>query len=575
MADEHFGAVIIGSGFGGSVMAYRLAEAGVKVCLLERGQAYPPYSFPRAPHKLKRNFWDPSGGLYGMFNIWSFKGFGALVSSGLGGGSLIYANVLLRKDEKWFVRENVLDGGYEYWPVTRAELDPHYDRVEKMMNAQLYPFQHSPYDRAGKTAAMKYAADRRGLNWQLLPLAVSFRRKSVEPGNPDDPNNAAVVGEPIQEARPNYHGRTRSTCVLCGECDIGCNTGSKNTLDYNYITEAKHCGAEIRTLSEVRGFDRRSGGGFTVDYVRHDLSLEGSKTDTSQLPLTSITCDRLILSAGVFGTPFLLLKNRAAVPRISKMLGTRFNVNGDLLSFIARSKEDAHGVKVPRGIDPSFGPVITSAIRVGDSEDGEEGRGFYVEDGGQPQFMTWLLDAALDAPGFVDRFFAFGKRAIWGYLGLNPDGDWSREISELLGKSDRSLSSFPVLSMGRDVPNGNMRLRGQYLDVDWKVDESQFYYDRVTSIVKDIAKTLDAKYVPNLPYEFLRLVLTTHPLGGSPMGRSKDEGVVDSYGQVFDYPGLYIADGSVMPGPVGANPALTIAALSNRFAQHIIDTKGA
>jgi cholesterol oxidase len=120
-----------------------------------------------------------------------------------------------------------------------------------------------------------------------------------------------------------------------------------------------------------------------------------------------------------------------------------------------------------------------------------------------------------------------------------------------------------------------MRLRGKYLDVNWKIDESQFYYDRVTSTVQGIADTLDAEYVPNLPYAFLRQVLTAHPLGGCPMGRSKDEGVVDSYGQVFDYPGLYVADGSVMPGPVGANPSLTIAALANRFAQHIIDTKGA
>src|SRR5437773_2745575 len=82
----------------------------LSVCLLERGQAFPPQSFPRAPYKLKRNFWDPSGGFFGMFNIWSFKGMGALVSSGLGGGSLIYANVMLRKDEKWFVKEDIANG---------------------------------------------------------------------------------------------------------------------------------------------------------------------------------------------------------------------------------------------------------------------------------------------------------------------------------------------------------------------------------------------------------------------------------------------------------------------------------
>src|SRR5215213_4974717 len=97
MDDAHFDAVIVGSGFGGSVTAYRLAEAGLRVCVLERGKAYPPGEFPRAPHRMKNNFWDPSEGLYGMYNIWSFDRLGAVVCSGLGGGSLIYANVLIRK----------------------------------------------------------------------------------------------------------------------------------------------------------------------------------------------------------------------------------------------------------------------------------------------------------------------------------------------------------------------------------------------------------------------------------------------------------------------------------------------
>src|SRR5678816_2183187 len=102
MSSETFDAVIIGSGFGGSVMAYRLAEAGLRVCPLERGKAYPPNSFPRTPYDLGKNFWDPSSGFYGLFDIWSFKKSGALVSSGLGGGSLIYGNIHIRKDPKWF-----------------------------------------------------------------------------------------------------------------------------------------------------------------------------------------------------------------------------------------------------------------------------------------------------------------------------------------------------------------------------------------------------------------------------------------------------------------------------------------
>jgi cholesterol oxidase len=69
-------------------------------------------------------------------------------------------------------------------------------------------------------------------------------------------------------------------------------------------------------------------------------------------------------------------------------------------------------------------------------------------------------------------------------------------------------------------------------------------------------------------------VITVHPLGGVPMGSTSEEGVVDEWGEVFNYPNLIVADGSVMPGPVGANPSLTIAALADRFADRVIEKAG-
>ncbi|HEX9960985.1 MAG TPA: GMC family oxidoreductase [Pyrinomonadaceae bacterium] len=584
MDDKHFDAVIIGSGFGGSVMAYRLAEAGLRVCLLERGKAFPPNSFPRAPYKLRNNFWDPSEGLYGMYNVWSFKGSGALVSSGLGGGSLIYANIIIRKDEEWFVRD--LDkGGYENWVVTRKDLDPHYDRVDRMMNVQKYPLCHKPYDKTMKTHAMIEAAEKlkrenpnETVQWLPLNLAVSFRQRHVgDPDNPDDVNNPPLVGEPIIEERENYHKRTRYTCVLCGECDFGCNTGSKNTLDYTYITAAHHAKADIRPLCEVKSFaPLNNGKGYQVTYIHHDPEKwDGQKVDTGDpklFPPQTITCDRLIISAGTFGSPFLLFKNKAAFPNLSPMLGKRFCVNGDLLAFIVNSSERKNGKTAPRVLDPNFGPVITSAIRLGDTLDGlgEQGRGFYVEDGGNPYLLSW----GAELTGFFNllrRLFHFNRMRLNYYLGFNKDANLNSELANLIGDCDVSKSSLPFLTMGRDIPNGVLSFDGKYLDCDWKIRKSQDYYDRVIRILKGIADALNAKYMDNPSYQYLRQVITAHPLGGCPMGDDKNNGVVDSYGEVFGYPGLYVMDGSIMPGPVGPNPSMTIAAISDRAADYIID----
>jgi cholesterol oxidase len=124
--------------------------------------------------------------------------------------------------------------------------------------------------------------------------------------------------------------------------------------------------------------------------------------------------------------------------------------------------------------------------------------------------------------------------------------------------------------MGRDYPNGNLYLKDGLLECDWKIKKSQDYFNRVIRVGRSIAKAINAELIENPPYEFLRQVLTAHPLGGCPMANDESEGTVSSYGEVFNYPGLYVADGSIMPGPVGPNPSLTIGAMSDRIADHII-----
>jgi len=570
-AAQHFDAVVVGSGFGGSVSAYRLAEAGSSVCLLERGKPFPPNSFPRSPLGMKTQFWDPSEGLHGMFNMWSFDNIDAICASGLGGGSLIYANVLLRKDEDWFVREEPGHGswrdGYEYWPVTRAELDPHYDRVERMMNVQKYPLDQAPYDKTLKTLAFRDAARKLKLDWDLVNLAVTF-------ANAGDP---PMVGEPIKEDRPNIHGRTRLTCKLTGECDLGCNHGSKNSLDYTYITAAWHAGADIRTRCEVRSFAPRPEGGYSVEYVIHDPESEGVKTDTKRLVRHTVTCDKLILSAGTMGTTYLLLKNRAAFPRLSPALGARFGGNGDLLTFARNCMKDGPaGERVPNVMDAGRAPVITSAIRIGDALDGGDatGRGFYLEDAGLPEFVGWMLQL-LDAPRSAWELIPKLPKLAGNFIS-HKDTDIGDTVADLIGDCAESSTFLPLLGMGRDVPEGIMSLENGGLAVDWKKNgSSKAYFERVRDVSKAMAEELGGTFLDN-PIWLLSRVVTVHALGGCPMGRNEQEGVVDSEGRVFNYPGLYIADGSVMPGPVGPNPSLTIAALADRFASAMIDEhKGA
>src|SRR5262245_34758767 len=174
--EESFDAVVVGagfggSGFGGSVMAYRLAHANLRVCLLERGKKWPPGSFPRTPFEFSQAFWDPSEGLHGLLDVWSFGGLNALVSSGLGGGSLIYANVILEKPEAWFA-ESEPDGGTHPWPISYEELAPHYDEVFPFLAPEEYPSRYR--NATPKTHAFYAAADLRGLQPFYPPLAVTF-----------------------------------------------------------------------------------------------------------------------------------------------------------------------------------------------------------------------------------------------------------------------------------------------------------------------------------------------------------------------------------------------------------------
>jgi cholesterol oxidase len=548
--------LVVGSGFGGSVTAYRLAEAGRRVCVLERGKAYPPGSFPRSPTGIAGNFWDPSAGLHGMFDLWSFAGIDAVVSSGLGGGSLIYANVLLRKDPSWFRQHRPYDEGDEDWPVSYSDLEPHYERVERFLDVQTMPYGTDGFA-VPKTDALREAAFGAGAEWRLAPLGVRFR----------GPDGSPVLAGPLAPTDyGNIHGLPRRTCRLCGECDLGCNDGAKNTLDHTYLSAASALGAAISVRSEVRGLRRLPDGRFAVDYVVHAAEAEGTAVDSAALPVRTVRASRVFLAAGALGSTYLLLRSRTALGLRSPALGTRFCGNGDLLGFIFGAARNG----TPRRLDGSVGPVITSYLRYPDWTDtgAAADLGMYIEDAGYPAFVEWLAEAT-QAGALVRRAARATGRRVLAALTGRTHTNLSAELARVIGPGQLSSAALPLLGMGRDVPDGTLYLRDPaaalpQLESTWTTATSDRYFAVMCDRMRGLAAALQGRFAVNPTY-LLRRVITVHPVGGCPMATHPDAGVVDAYGRVHGVPGLFVCDGSVLPGPVGPNPSLTIAAFADRL----------
>jgi cholesterol oxidase len=399
-----------------------------------------------------------------------------------------------------------------------------------------------------------------------VPLAVSFRRKP----DPNAPDNPPVIAAPIDEPYENLHHMPRTTCRLCGECDLGCNFGSKNTLDFNYLSAAARLGAEIRTLCEVKEMAPDAPHGYQVRYLRHEPeTYAGRKRDTSDRSLLrTVRSKYLIVSAGSLGSTFLLLKNRGSFPALSAELGKRYSTNGDMLSFLVRATRLENGKRVPRNLAPYFGTAITRGILI----DAGNPTGFLLEEWGNPYFISWIVELS-GIFGFLRRALTFLKLNLAYQLGFALNADISSAVSAVFGESVTSMSSIPTIAMGQEPPAGIFSLvDGKYLDLVWR--ESKPFYNRLTAYLREVAEALGAEYKDNPAFRFnFHQFFSAHPLGGCSMGLSKQQGVVSAGGEVFDYPGLYVADGSVLPGPAGVNPALTIAALADRFADHLLASR--
>ncbi len=519
-----FDAIVVGSGFGGAVTAARLAEGGWKVLVLERGRRWLPDMMPRGPGDDWIFDADEPHKQNGWLDLRWFGDMSVAMGAGVGGGSLIYGNVSIIPPRATFD---------QHWPqaITYDELLPHYETVGKILNVQEMPLDQVPK----RFEAMKKGAAAIGVaeKFRRVPLAVAF-----------DPHWSRNDPEPYADDKShtfiNAQGREQGTCNHCGFCCSGCHLKAKNTLDFNYLAIAENHRAEIRPLHVIKSVEPVAGG----FYVHADNISQGRPE------AVSFSARKVILSAGSLGSTEILLRSRdekKTLPDISPALGKGWSSNGDFLTFSTHKEE----------MLPTRSPTISCAIDFLEGE-GYEGAKIFVEDG-----------ALGDVPA------AYFTQALMSARKWTDAGWYKKLLNKLIAKVSRlntARHTIAWFAQSVDASDGQLRLKKSWLHfgrlrlhLDWDIKKSEASFKKVNELHKKLAQANNPRRITTLAsWTLFRDLTTPHPLGGCRMADSKEEGVVDHRGEVYGYPGLYVADGAIIPFALGINPSRTIAALAER-----------
>jgi len=513
--------VVVGSGFGGAVLACRLAEAGRSVLVLERGREWAVEDYPGVSGK--HWIWDAERPERenGWIDLRAFRNIAVIQGAGVGGGSLVYANVFIEAEAQAFAAG---------WPtgLDLGALRDGYARAGEMLEVGTLP--DGQLTERHKSVREAAAACGYGDRFRKLELAVRF--------DEDWSYHLADAHDPRHSVRSrNAQGIEQGTCVHCGDCEVGCPVRAKNTLDLNYLARARRAGAEIRPLhlvSHVAAADR----GYAVRFERLE--------DGARVP-GEVRADEVYLAAGSLGTTEILLRSRdvfGTLGRVSARLGQGWSANGDLLTLALHRD---------RPLSPTRGPTVSCAVSFLDGS--VAGEKFFVEDLGFPDSMSNIVrEVAWRTPVLASIFAAFVKLPR-KHIPLDRIMPW---FGQAMDASDGIMS----LRRSPSLP------RRWKLDLDWRPEASKPALAALAAVHRELGEAAGGMLVEPLGRTLARYSITPHPLGGARMAETAADGVVDQWGEVFGHPGLFVVDGAAIPRPIGLNPARTIAAVAERIATH-------
>jgi cholesterol oxidase len=520
--EQIFDFIIVGSGFGGSISAMRLAEKGYSVCIIEKGKRFRNEDFPKTNNNLFKYLWVPALRMFGIQKLTFYKDASILSGVGVGGGSLVYANTLFYPPDDFFEAEEW--SGFADW---KKKLKPFYDKADFML---------------GRTTYHKINTEDK----YLQEVSTDYNSRHTF----TNVNVGVYLDDTEDEKDPYFSGLgpIRKACKECAGCMVGCRENSKNTLDKNYLYFAEKFGARIIPETIVDKIHRKDG--FYQIETRSSTSFLRSEKQV-------FTSKGIIISGGTLGSMELLLKQKykyKTLPDLSDYLGSNVRTNSETLCAVSGAKE-----KLNNGlaITSVFNPDPHTHIEIVKYPDGSNAMksffGLAVKGSPQPLFRTLKL---------------FGKTILQPhkFLKILFDFNWSSNMvvflvmqsynnrMKLIWKKTWRRSSMKIKN------EGNLKVPA-YIDIGQKVMES---YARKTGGTAQ----------NNLLEVFFNRPTTAHILGGSPMGKTKEEGLINEHFEVHGYPGMYVLDGSVLQANPGVNPSFSISALAEYAMSHIPEKKG-
>ncbi len=493
--------VIVGSGFGGSVSALRLAEKGYRVGVLEAGRRFTPDTLPKTSWDVRNFLWAPRLGMRGIQRITLLKDIVVLSAAGVGGGSLVYANTLYQPPASFFA-----DPRWASITDWAAELAPHYAQAARMLGVTTQPTM-TPSDVVIQQVAKDMGV---GATFRRTPVGVFF-------GSP---------GKTVPDPFFGGAGPERTGCTECGNCMIGCRVGAKNRLDVNYLYLAERAGATIHPDTEVTAVRPVDAG-----WLIHTKSGE-------------FTANQVILSAGALGTQRLLhaMKDTAVLPAISDQLGRLTRTNSEALLGAQADTVPEQAFSRGVAITSSFHPSADTHIEPVRYGPGSNAMGL---------LSTLLVDGGGRVPRpvkFLGQAFRHPRRLLRSLSARR----WSDRtiIALVMQSADNSLTVTRTKHGRLTTQPGHGAPNPTWIPVGHEA-------------VRRMAAKIDGAPGGTIGDVF-DIPMTAHILGGATIGDSAHTGVVDPYHRVYGYPGLHVVDGSAVPANLGVNPSLTITALAER-----------